>query len=212
MAGHVRRHGMLPASMTATPMYSTRASSMPRPVGRTVHRVQDRPGRAANRADPQSAWWGTQATAGLHHVPGARSRGVIPALQNNAIDAAGSVRSTTWSPPSAPRASRSGARRRRAGTTSLSTAHPDPSSRTARLRLAICKGIDRQAIANVVQHGLTAHPAPLNNHIFMAGQVGYQDNSAPAATTPSRPARARRAGLEAEWSGAGEERQATGRS
>ena len=55
-----------------------------------------------------------------------------------------------------------------------------------RLRLAICKGIDRQTIANVVQHGLTGHPTPLNNHIFVAGQVGYQDNSGPAAYNPDQ--------------------------
>ena len=55
-----------------------------------------------------------------------------------------------------------------------------------RLRLAICKGIDRQAIVNVVQHGLTDHPVPLNNHIFVVGQVGYQNNSAPGDYNPDQ--------------------------
>ncbi len=55
-----------------------------------------------------------------------------------------------------------------------------------RLRLAICRGIDRQAIVNVVQHGLTPHPTPLNNHIFVEGQVGYQNNSAPADYNPDQ--------------------------
>jgi peptide/nickel transport system substrate-binding protein len=55
-----------------------------------------------------------------------------------------------------------------------------------KLRLAICRGIDRQAIVNVVQHGLTDHPAPLNNHIYVEGQVGYQNNSAPADYNPDQ--------------------------
>ncbi len=47
------------------------------------------------------------------------------------------------------------------------------------LRLAVCKGIDRKTIATVALHGLTAEPVPLNNHVFVAGQEGYQDNSLP---------------------------------
>ena len=45
------------------------------------------------------------------------------------------------------------------------------------LRTAIAKGIDRQAIASVTQRGLVDNPVPLNNHIYVAGQEGYQDNS-----------------------------------
>ncbi|OBK43004.1 hypothetical protein A5656_07435 [Mycobacterium gordonae] len=47
------------------------------------------------------------------------------------------------------------------------------------LRLAVSEGIDRRTIANVALHGLTGDPVPLNNHIFVAGQEGYQDNSIP---------------------------------
>jgi peptide/nickel transport system substrate-binding protein len=47
------------------------------------------------------------------------------------------------------------------------------------LRLAVCKGIDRKTVAEVALHGLTGAPVPLNNHIFVAGQEGYQDNSLP---------------------------------
>ncbi len=45
------------------------------------------------------------------------------------------------------------------------------------LRTAISKGIDRQAIASITQRGLVDNPVPLNNHIYLAGQEGYQDNS-----------------------------------
>ena len=54
------------------------------------------------------------------------------------------------------------------------------------LRLAIAKGIDRQAIANISQRGLADNPVPLNNHIYVAGQEGYQDNSAVVAFDPEK--------------------------
>ncbi len=47
------------------------------------------------------------------------------------------------------------------------------------LRVAISKGIDRQRIADTVLNGLTDHPQPLNNHVFLRGQHGYQDNNLP---------------------------------
>ncbi|WP_019931928.1 ABC transporter family substrate-binding protein [Nocardia sp. BMG111209] len=58
----------------------------------------------------------------------------------------------------------------------------------AKLRLAISKAIDRQAIVNASQHGVVDTPKTLNNHIFMAGQKGYQDNSAPTAFDPNQAA------------------------
>ncbi|WP_433758070.1 ABC transporter family substrate-binding protein [Nocardia sp. CA-135398] len=47
----------------------------------------------------------------------------------------------------------------------------------ARVRVAISKAIDRQAIVTAIQNGLVENPKPLNNHIFLQGQAGYQDNS-----------------------------------
>ncbi|MBI3226471.1 MAG: ABC transporter family substrate-binding protein [Mycolicibacterium cosmeticum] len=54
------------------------------------------------------------------------------------------------------------------------------------LRVAVAKGIDRQAIANISQRGLVDNPTPLNNHIFVAGQQGYQDNSSEVAFDPEK--------------------------
>jgi peptide/nickel transport system substrate-binding protein len=54
------------------------------------------------------------------------------------------------------------------------------------LRLAVMRGIDRTTIAKVTQRGLTADPVPLNNHIYVAGQEGYQDNSKVVAYDPER--------------------------
>ncbi|MEV6096290.1 ABC transporter family substrate-binding protein [Nocardia sp. NPDC051981] len=45
------------------------------------------------------------------------------------------------------------------------------------LRVAISKAIDRQRIAETMQNGLVDKPQPLNNHVFLRGQHGYQDNS-----------------------------------
>ncbi|MFI6366700.1 ABC transporter family substrate-binding protein [Nocardia sp. NPDC050630] len=47
----------------------------------------------------------------------------------------------------------------------------------AKVRVAISKAIDRQAIVTAIQNGLVENPKPLNNHIFLQGQAGYQDNS-----------------------------------
>ncbi|NBQ42213.1 MAG: ABC transporter family substrate-binding protein, partial [Mycobacteriaceae bacterium] len=54
------------------------------------------------------------------------------------------------------------------------------------LRQAVAKGIDRQAIVNVSQRGLVDNPTPLGNHVFVAGQEGYQDNSAVVAFDPEK--------------------------
>ena len=111
----------------------------------------------------------------------------IPALQNNAIDATGlaSLDELTV-------ARKHGGHR--------DPARPGPQlvplhlQRRARVRswptrrcaLAVAKGIDRQAIANVTQRGLVDNPAPLNNHIYVAGQDGYQDNSQVVAYDPEK--------------------------
>ncbi|MEU5762582.1 ABC transporter family substrate-binding protein [Nocardia sp. NPDC047648] len=58
----------------------------------------------------------------------------------------------------------------------------------ARLRVAIAKAIDRQGIATATQNGLVENPKPLNNHIFLQGQDGYQDNSVPVAYDPDQAA------------------------
>ncbi|MFF2086473.1 ABC transporter family substrate-binding protein [Nocardia sp. NPDC058176] len=47
----------------------------------------------------------------------------------------------------------------------------------AGVRVAISKAIDRQGIVTALQNGLVENPQPLNNHIFLQGQQGYQDNS-----------------------------------
>ncbi|WP_040793891.1 ABC transporter family substrate-binding protein [Nocardia higoensis] len=55
----------------------------------------------------------------------------------------------------------------------------------ARLRVAVSKAIDRQAIASAIQNGLVADPKPLNNHIYLDGQKGYRDNAQAVAFDPA---------------------------
>ncbi|MUL75672.1 ABC transporter family substrate-binding protein [Mycolicibacterium sp. CBMA 226] len=113
----------------------------------------------------------------------------IPALQNNAIDASGlgslddmvRVRRTKGVDiRTAPSASWSHLTFNGASGSILA----DPA-----LRHAVAIGIDRRTIVTVLEHGLVENPVPLNNHIYVAGQAGYQDNS---GAVPFDPAAARR--------------------
>lgn len=101
----------------------------------------------------------------------------IPALQNNALDATG----LASLPELTAARGTPGIAIRRAPSASWYhlTFNGAPGSILAdpALRMAVAKGIDRQAIANVSQNGLVDKPVPLNNHIYVAGQEGYQDNS-----------------------------------
>ena len=51
-----------------------------------------------------------------------------------------------------------------------------------RVRQALAMAIDRTAIARALLGPLGVEPEPLNNHIFMANQEGYQDNSGEVGT------------------------------
>jgi glutathione transport system substrate-binding protein len=110
----------------------------------------------------------------------------IPALQNNAIDATGitSLDELTIA------RNTPGISIRRAPSPSWYhlTFNGAPGSILAdqALRQAVAKGIDRQAIVNITQRGLVDNPVPLNNHIYVAGQKGYQDNSAVVAFDPEK--------------------------
>ena len=110
----------------------------------------------------------------------------IPALQNNTIDATGL---TSLDELTIARGTPGIAIRRAPG---LSWYHftfngaPGSILADKALRLAISRGIDRQTIADVSQRGLADKPAALNNHIYVAGQKGYQDNSAVVAFDPEK--------------------------
>jgi peptide/nickel transport system substrate-binding protein len=176
---------LLPKSMTATSTaFNTAQLNGPGPsAGPFIITTLDKTAqRIVLTRNPR--WWG--ATPRLDSITyivlddAAR----IPALQNNAIDATGlaSLDELTI----AQRTNGISIRRAPAPSWDHFTFNGAPGSILSdkALRLAISKGIDRQTIATVTQHGLAANPAPLNNHIYVAGQAGYQDNSAPAAYDP----------------------------
>jgi len=57
------------------------------------------------------------------------------------------------------------------------------------VRRVISRAIDREQIADVMLHGLIDNPHPLNNHIFLEGQPGYQNNADAAAYNPAQASR-----------------------
>ena len=179
--------------MTANPeVFNKGQLNAPGPsAGPFIVSTVDR-GGAANHVDPQPEMVGPQTAAGLHHLPGTRRlRPASRRCRTTRSTPPAWARSTTWPPRQRTRASSIRSAPAAPGPTSRSMAHPGSILADQTLRLAIAKGIDRQAIVNVIQHGLVDHPVPLNNHIYVDGQAGYQDNSAASRYNPD----AGRAGL-----------------
>jgi peptide/nickel transport system substrate-binding protein len=179
--------GMQPRSMTANPdLFNEGQLNAPGPsAGPFVVSTIDRTAqRIVLTRNPR--WWGAKPRLNSITFLVLDAAAVIPALQNHAIDAAGL--STLDDMVTAERTPGIVIRHAPAATWFHFTFNGAPGSILAdeKLRLAVCRGIDRQAIVNVVQHGLTHHPAPLDNHIYVAGQLGYQNNSAPAAYNPDQ--------------------------
>jgi peptide/nickel transport system substrate-binding protein len=179
--------GLQPRSMTANPdVFNKGQLDTPGPsAGPFVVSTIDRGAqRVVLTRNPR--WWGGKPRLDSITFLVLDPAAVLPALQNKDIDAAGV--GTLDDMVTAQRTPGIAIRRAAAPTWYHFTFNGAPGSIVAdeRLRLAICRGIDRQAIVSVVQHGLTGHPVPLNNHIYVAGQVGYQDNSAPAAFNPDQ--------------------------
>ncbi|MBV9321533.1 MAG: ABC transporter family substrate-binding protein [Mycobacterium sp.] len=179
--------GMQPRSMTENPdVFNKGQLNAPGPsagpfIVTTIDRTSQ---RIVLTRNPR--WWGAKPRLNSITFLVLDSTAVIPALQNNAIDSAGL--STLDDMVTAERTPGIVIRHAPAPTWYHFTFNGAPGSIMAdeKLRLAVCKGIDRQAIVNVVQHGLTPHPVPLDNHIYVAGQLGYQNNSAPAAYNPDQ--------------------------
>jgi peptide/nickel transport system substrate-binding protein len=172
-------NGMLyPKSMTATPeAFNTGFLTGPGPsAGPFIITTVDRTAqRIVLTRNPQ--WWGTKPRLDSITYTVLDDAAKMPALQNNALDAVGL---TTLDDLTIARRTQ-GISIRRAPAASWyhftfngaeGSILSDP-----RLRMAVAKGIDRQAIAAISQRGLVDNPVPLNNHIYVAGQEGYQDNS-----------------------------------
>lgn len=134
-------------------------------------------------------WWGAKPRLDSISYQVLDDSARIPALRNNAIDATG-----VGSVDELVLARRTkGVDIRSAPSVGWShlTFNGAPGSILAdkALRHAIALGIDRQTIVTVMEHGLIAHPVPLNNRIYVQGQQGYQDNSAGYGYDPAAAAR-----------------------
>lgn len=153
-------------------------------------------------------WWGPRPRLDTITYLVLDDAARLPALQNNTIDATGV--GTIDQLTIAQRTKGITIRRAPGPAWSHITFNGAPGSILAdrALRVAVSKGIDRQTIAEVVQYGLTSDPVALGNHIYVAGQKGYQDNS---SVVPYDPAAARRELDALGWQQAGQFREKDGR-
>jgi peptide/nickel transport system substrate-binding protein len=176
---------LLPKSSTATPEVFNKAQlNGPGPAaGPFIISNLDR-GAKRITLTRNPKWWGEQPLLDSITYLVLDDAARIPALQNNTIDATGLATLDEMQ-----------IARRTAGITirrapGLSWYHftlnggPGTILEDPALRRAVAKGIDRNTIAAVTMRGLADNPVPLNNHIYVAGQEGYQDNSGVVAFDP----------------------------
>jgi peptide/nickel transport system substrate-binding protein len=200
---------LLPASMTSTPeAFNTAQLDTPGPTaGPFVVTTLDRGAqRIVLTRNPK--WWGQRPLLDSITFVVLSDQADIPALQNGAIDAVGigsldDMKIAQATPGIS-------IRRAPAPTWNHLTFNGAEGSILAdpALRLAVMRGINRQAIADTIQRGLVNEPRTLNNHIFVAGQDGYRDNSEVAAFDRDQ---ARRDLDETGWRLDGQVRQKNGR-
>jgi peptide/nickel transport system substrate-binding protein len=176
---------LLPKSMTATSEAFNKAQlTKPGPSAGPfiITNVDQTAQRITLSRNPK--WWGTTPRLNSITYTVLADEARIPALQNNALDASGLA---TLDEMEIARRTPGLSIRRAPG---LGWYHftfngaPGSILSDPALRSAISKGIDRQTIASVTQRGLADNPVPLNNHIYVAGQKGYQDNSGVVAFDP----------------------------
>ncbi|BBZ21148.1 ABC transporter family substrate-binding protein [Mycolicibacterium gadium] len=178
---------LLPKSSTATPEAFNRAQlNGPGPsAGPFLISNLDR-GAKRITLTRNPKWWGEAPLLDSITYLILDDAARIPALQNNTIDATGLA---TLDEMEIARRTNGVAIRRAPG---LGWYHftfngsPDRILADPALRRAVAQGIDRNTIAAVVQRGLADNPVPLNNHIYVAGQEGYQDNSGVVAFDPEK--------------------------
>lgn len=178
---------LLPKSSTATPEAFNRAQlNGPGPsAGPFLISNLDR-GAKRITLTRNPKWWGEAPLLDSITYLILDDAARIPALQNNTIDATGLA---TLDEMEIARRTNGVAIRRAPG---LGWYHftfngsPDRILADPALRRAVARGIDRNTIAAVVQRGLADSPVPLNNHIYVAGQEGYQDNSGVVAFDPEK--------------------------
>jgi peptide/nickel transport system substrate-binding protein len=178
---------LYPKSMTATPeAFNTGQLNGPGPsAGPFIITTLDKTAqRLVLTRNPK--WWGAPPRLASITYLVLDDAARIPALQNNTIDATGIA---SLDEMTIVQRTQGVSVRRAPGPSWYHFTFNGASGSILsdrKLRLAIAKGIDRQTIANVTQRGLADNPTPLNNHVYVAGQQGYQNNSAPVAFNPDQ--------------------------
>jgi peptide/nickel transport system substrate-binding protein len=178
---------LLPKTSTATPEAFNRAQlNGPGPsAGPFVISNLDR-GAKRITLTRNPKWWGEKPLLDSITYLILDDAARIPALQNNTIDGTGLA---TLDEMEIARRTNGISIRRAPG---LGWYHftfngsPGRILADPALRRAVAMGIDRNTIAAVTQRGLADNPVPLNNHIYVAGQEGYQDNSGVVAFDPEK--------------------------
>ncbi|MEV0058216.1 ABC transporter family substrate-binding protein [Nocardia sp. NPDC050718] len=169
---------LLPKSATATPdaFNNSQVNGLGLSSGPFIVQSVDRgQGRVVLARNPK--WWGATPKLDTITFSVLDSAAFVPALLNNEIDAVGvasldNLKSVRNAPGVA-------VRRAPGNSWGHFTFNGAPGSLLAEqgVRVAISKAIDRQGIATAIQNGLVQDPQPLNNHVYLRGQDGYQDNS-----------------------------------
>lgn len=182
--------GVLPKSVTANPdsFNKSLADHMGLTAGPFRIRSADRStGLITLERDPN--WWGEQPKLDTVTWRVLDRSAWTQAIQNNELDAA--LLSTIDDVKTARSSAGVTVRRAPGNRWRHFTFNGAPGSIMAdpQLRVAISKAIDRQGIAMATQNGMVENPRPLNNHVYLEGQVGYQDNAAAVAYDPAAAAR-----------------------
>ncbi|MFE7798439.1 ABC transporter family substrate-binding protein [Nocardia sp. NPDC057440] len=169
---------LFPKAVTATPeaFNKSQLNGLTLSSGPFIIQSVDRAqGRVVLGRNPK--WWGNTPKLDTFTFSVLDSSALLPALQNNEIDAVGLASRDELK--TARNTDGIAIRRAPGNSWSHLTFNGAPGSILAEqgVRVAISKAIDRQGIASAIQNGLVENPRPLNNHIFLQGQDGYQDNS-----------------------------------
>ncbi|MEU7763562.1 ABC transporter family substrate-binding protein [Nocardia sp. NPDC049190] len=169
---------LFPKSVTATPEAFNKSlvDGITLTAGPFLVQSTDRAqGRIVLGRNPK--WWGATPKLDTITYSVLDSSAQLLALKNNEIDAVGiGTRDDLKAAKDTPGI---GIRRAPGNAWNHLTFNGAPGSLLAdpKLRVAVSKAIDRQGIVTAIQNGLVENPKPLNNHIYIQGQVGYQDNS-----------------------------------
>ncbi|MFI6167864.1 ABC transporter family substrate-binding protein [Nocardia sp. NPDC051052] len=169
---------LFPKSVTATPeaFNKSEGDAIGLTSGPFVVQSTDRgQGRIVLGRNPK--WWGDTPKLDTMTFSVLDASADLPALQNNEIDVAGL--GTRDELKTAKNTVGVAIRRAPGNGWNHLTFNGAPGSVLSdpALRVAISKAIDRQGIVTAIQNGLVEDPKPLNNHIYIQGQTGYQDNS-----------------------------------